>query len=268
MFVGTTIDIACLMFMSTHIGSAFLSFLLPTRVLLDWAMQPQVAPPYVPKRLRRRPSAAKEAITRAIGAFSSVLLTLGSTTMLLYQLIDLSVRESMELTTVETKSKPSSDNLGDDPFLDQEDDDPEGPYSSKARGYSKHTKDVRMLWDITPPKDRSEPTTMQLFIRFLLLLKGGLEIAACEGNPLVAYQVVLLSLSSRINRSAVDHQYDSDSILIAIDNCSSRCITNSMADFIDKPTKVSVSVQGIGGSVMATFRGTVAVSTALVKSHE
>jgi hypothetical protein len=54
-----------------------------------------------------------------------------------------------------------------------------------------------------------------------------------------------------------DHTYDSDSFLIAIDNCSSRCITNSLQDFIGQPTKVQVKVSGIGGAVMATYKGTV-----------
>ncbi|CAB9503016.1 unknown protein [Seminavis robusta] len=56
---------------------------------------------------------------------------------------------------------------------------------------------------------------------------------------------------------AKQQEYDADSVLIAIDNCSSRCITNCMKDFIGKPTKVNVTVQGIGGTVTATYKGTV-----------
>jgi hypothetical protein len=53
----------------------------------------------------------------------------------------------------------------------------------------------------------------------------------------------------------LDHQYDSDLFLIAIDNyCSSWCITNNMRDFVGTPTLVNVKV---GGSVVATHEGTV-----------
>ena len=54
-----------------------------------------------------------------------------------------------------------------------------------------------------------------------------------------------------------DHRYDSDSFLIAVDNCSSRCITNSLQDYVQPPEKVNVRVKGIGGSVTATYKGTV-----------
>jgi Reverse transcriptase (RNA-dependent DNA polymerase)/GAG-pre-integrase domain len=53
------------------------------------------------------------------------------------------------------------------------------------------------------------------------------------------------------------HRYDSDSKVMAIDNCCSKCITNDLTDFIETPTKVNMRVQGIGGTVTATLCGTV-----------
>jgi hypothetical protein len=49
----------------------------------------------------------------------------------------------------------------------------------------------------------------------------------------------------------------SDCYWIAVDNCSSRCITNCLSDFITPPTPVDVSVRSIGGCVTASFIGTV-----------
>ncbi|CAB9523869.1 hypothetical protein SEMRO_1466_G275010.1 [Seminavis robusta] len=54
-----------------------------------------------------------------------------------------------------------------------------------------------------------------------------------------------------------EHYYDSDSFVIAVDNCSSRCITNSMMDFVGTPERINVRVKGIGGDGAATYRGTV-----------
>jgi GAG-pre-integrase domain len=45
------------------------------------------------------------------------------------------------------------------------------------------------------------------------------------------------------------HQTDSDSFLIAIDNCCSRCITNSLDDFVSPPANSTTSVLGLGASV-------------------
>jgi hypothetical protein len=53
------------------------------------------------------------------------------------------------------------------------------------------------------------------------------------------------------------HQTDSDSFLIAIDNCCSRCITNSLDDFVSTPANSTTSVRGLGGSVAMLKVGTV-----------
>jgi hypothetical protein len=57
--------------------------------------------------------------------------------------------------------------------------------------------------------------------------------------------------------SAAQHQYDTDSFLIAVDNCCSKSITNQMTDFVSTPVKVNIRVRGIGGNVAATWKGTV-----------
>ena len=46
-------------------------------------------------------------------------------------------------------------------------------------------------------------------------------------------------------------RFDSDSVIIHVDNCASRCITNSMADFVKPPQKVIGRVKGMGGDKVA-----------------
>ena len=66
-----------------------------------------------------------------------------------------------------------------------------------------------------------------------------------------------LSASTKNNNPTQDHRYDSDSYIIAIDNCSSRSITNNMKDYIHPPQKVTTGVIGIGGPSAFTYKGTV-----------
>ena len=56
--------------------------------------------------------------------------------------------------------------------------------------------------------------------------------------------------------SSHEAKLDSDSYLIAIDNCSSRCMTNSLSDFITPPKRTNIKVRGIWGSVTASHVGT------------
>ncbi|CAB9528228.1 unknown protein [Seminavis robusta] len=156
-------------------------------------------------------------------------------------------------TNREAKKQRSSST--DEPFLDQ-DEESEEPYASMCEKYKRACQPT-MLWDLKVADQDHKPTAFEMFIRFLLVLKGGLDLIGEESNPLVAWQLIMYSLSGDMNRNSEDHQYDADSVLIAIDNCSSRCITNSMKDFIEDPVRVNVKVQGIGGSVTATYRGTV-----------
>jgi hypothetical protein len=72
----------------------------------------------------------------------------------------------------------------------------------------------------------------------------------------VAMQNMIWALSSTKSTAAEDYEYDSDSYLIAVDNCSSRCITNEMTDFVSTPKKTSTFIKGIGGTVKSTYIGT------------
>jgi hypothetical protein len=82
-----------------------------------------------------------------------------------------------------------------------------------------------------------------------------------KGGNLSAARLIMLSMvilkSAMSTVAPCDHYYDSDSFLIAIDNCSSRCITNCMTDYVEPPIRVKVKVNGIGGAVIATHKGTV-----------
>jgi hypothetical protein len=61
--------------------------------------------------------------------------------------------------------------------------------------------------------------------------------------------------ASSIDRSAA---FDSDSKPIAIDNCSSRCLTNSRQDFLPGTvSRCNVAVSGVGGLIKCKTKGTV-----------
>ena len=87
----------------------------------------------------------------------------------------------------------------------------------------------------------------------------GLYQSVLTGEPVFALQHMFVALHSPqiVNDSNVDHRFDSDSFLIAVDNCSSRCITNDKRDFVGEPRKVHVLVKGIAGFGAATHVGTV-----------
>ena len=46
-------------------------------------------------------------------------------------------------------------------------------------------------------------------------------------------------------------RFDSDSVTIHVDNCASRCIVNSLADFVTPPQKVIGRVKGMGSDKVA-----------------
>jgi hypothetical protein len=50
--------------------------------------------------------------------------------------------------------------------------------------------------------------------------------------------------------------FDADSITLALDNCSSFCLTNNLNDFIGKPRKVRKGLSGLG-SAQVQYEGTV-----------
>eukprot|EP00978_Attheya_sp_CCMP212_P034152 scaffold141825_cov31-Attheya_sp.AAC.2 len=50
---------------------------------------------------------------------------------------------------------------------------------------------------------------------------------------------------------------DSDSFVIAIDNCCTTSVTNNLKDFVTPPKNRNTSVAGMGGIIVATKRGTI-----------
>jgi Reverse transcriptase (RNA-dependent DNA polymerase)/GAG-pre-integrase domain len=67
----------------------------------------------------------------------------------------------------------------------------------------------------------------------------------------------LLAMAAAYKSPHGGHQFDSDSKLMAIDNCCSKCITNDLHDYIEPPLEVNTRVQGVGGTITATLCGTV-----------
>ncbi|CAB9519768.1 unknown protein [Seminavis robusta] len=229
----------------TEFGASCMTFFVTTYALLLWATSPQDRPAYVPKRKRGcKPFIRK--LRRASRDVSRVLLDVAARAIGAIALI----MSLNELATITSAGVPDCE---DKKSETNEDETPKG----KGRSSTATEHAPVMMWDLPTPRDASQPTTFQLFMRFLHALKAGIRIATDEGSPMVAYSLVMLSLNGTTNGAADDHQYDTDSVLIAIDNCSSRCITNCMCDFVDTPVKVRVSVQDIGGSVTATYKGTV-----------
>eukprot|EP00978_Attheya_sp_CCMP212_P046714 scaffold407103_cov35-Attheya_sp.AAC.1 len=50
---------------------------------------------------------------------------------------------------------------------------------------------------------------------------------------------------------------DSDSFVIAIDNCCTTSVTNNLKDFVTPPKNRNTSVAGMRGIIVATKRGTI-----------
>jgi hypothetical protein len=67
----------------------------------------------------------------------------------------------------------------------------------------------------------------------------------------------LIAMTASLKSPHDGHRFDSDSKLMAIDNCCSKCITNELRDYIEPPTRVNTRVQWIGGTITATLCGTV-----------
>ena len=84
------------------------------------------------------------------------------------------------------------------------------------------------------------------------------KLATCTHQlQFQALHTVIALHTTSPSRPSSDYKFDTDSYLIAIDNCCSRCITNSLDDFVSTPTKVGIAVRGIGGDAQATYVGTV-----------
>ena len=90
----------------------------------------------------------------------------------------------------------------------------------------------------------------------MMMSRTAMAIAYDTDEPAFALQHIMFCLRAS-SANTMEHRYDSDSFIIAIDNCSSKCITNNMSDYVSPPTPVNIPVRGIGGTVTATFKGTV-----------
>jgi hypothetical protein len=86
---------------------------------------------------------------------------------------------------------------------------------------------------------------MARILLFLLSLKAGFAMLEDTGESWMVLQHMMFCLKSSARANLIDHRFDSDSFIIAIDNCSSRCITNNANDFVGKPTPVSIKVRGM-----------------------
>ena len=73
---------------------------------------------------------------------------------------------------------------------------------------------------------------------------------------LCAFSTTLQATWKRFRPPNKDHSYDTDSFLIGIDNHASYCMTNSLSDFVDEPTKYKKRVRGISGYLAAVKVGT------------
>lgn len=66
-----------------------------------------------------------------------------------------------------------------------------------------------------------------------------------------------MSISSTVPADVTDDRYDSNSYLLMIDNCCSKCVTNCKEDFMGAPQPVQAQINGVGGPVPVLFKGTV-----------
>ena len=83
--------------------------------------------------------------------------------------------------------------------------------------------------------------------------------SSTNATQAIALQRTLASCKATASgqSEAACHSCDSDSHILAVDNCSTRSMTNSLADCVSPPTPVDTNVKGIGGNASATHVGAV-----------
>jgi hypothetical protein len=101
-----------------------------------------------------------------------------------------------------------------------------------------------------------------LLLTTILVANTSASMMEDHSTAVVLQNVMLVSYNATNqlkapNADVAHHRYDSDSFVLAIDNCSTRCITNELADFVSPPRAVNIKVQGISGMCSATYVGTV-----------
>jgi hypothetical protein len=261
--VGVSIDCAALTFLSTELGSVLCLLGLLTRIIWKWGSYSSSLPTYIPKRhrgwnpVKRRIKvllqemswdSTNERATAAVVCLAQIARNSSNTTAnILWTVARL---ENRALVSAAWDHAQDAE--------DEEETTTDGPYAAatnKCRSDHAHLLHIEEHRAIA---HSHHVTPIRWFLLFLQALKGGF---ARRPHPslrqLLALSFVMVSCQASTYKASSDHRYDSDSFLIAIDNCSSRCITNSMADFVEAPIPVRVKVNGIGGSVVATHKGTV-----------
>lgn len=115
-------------------------------------------------------------------------------------------------------------------------------------------------------RNKTMTRAMTWLMIFLLSCAMKAADASVHSTQLVAMESIVISCKATSlsdgQSEAACHRCDADSCTTAVDNCSTRCITNSLMDYIEPPTPVDVSVKGIGGNSSATHVGTVKWSIA------
>jgi Reverse transcriptase (RNA-dependent DNA polymerase)/GAG-pre-integrase domain len=245
----------CLMaaFLSTEVGSGLGLLFNLAHLLYEWGSQPTHPPPYVPKRLRGwKPLRTR--IKTMVRVVSWVNISTVAKSVANKGAHCVSAFATAVKQVINQEHASITQSAWSQPDQDDDDDDyppDDGPYAtavSKCRSSHEsllHIEEHRAI-------AKARTSLWQQLLTFMQCLKGGNFSAA---KLIVLSMVILKSATSTV--APCDHYYDSDSFLIAIDNCSSRCITNCMADYVEPPVRVKVKVNGIGGAVIATHKGTV-----------
>ena len=95
--------------------------------------------------------------------------------------------------------------------------------------------------------------------------RGGTAIRVLDTSPLLySYATISSGATIGIGMSTtvspagqIAPPYDSDSYLLMIDNCCSKCVTNCRADFVGEPSPVRANINGVGGPIPVLLKGTV-----------
>ena len=95
--------------------------------------------------------------------------------------------------------------------------------------------------------------------------RGGTAIRVLDPSPqLYSYATISSGATIGIGMSTtvspagrIAPPYDSDSYLLMIDNCCSKCVTNCCADFVGEPSPVRANINGVGGPIPVLLKGTV-----------
>jgi uncharacterized metal-binding protein len=245
---GISIDCAAATFQSTEVGSALCLLGYLTRIIWAWASHTSSPPKYIPRRLRgwnpvkRRTKALLQEVTwdsLQAGAMAAIeclaqpaRASINTTTHILWTIARLE-----NLALVAAAWTPVEDN--EDDYEEATTDGPFAAAANKCR--SDHAKLLHIEEHRAIAHAHSfTASPLRRLLMFMQTLMGEHSQGPHQSwRQLIALTFVIVSYRASTT-AAHDHRYDSDSFLIAIDNCSSRCITNSMQDFVGLPTKVRV----------------------------